>query len=87
MYYKMKKIPKSTYILIGKRMTNKDALTKAFDKGYNEGYEAGFEAGKKAVAQYYLDMVYHRITDLSDKVDATMQRIKDVAKEDGIVLE
>lgn len=78
MYYKMKKIPKSIYILIGNRMTNKDPLTKAFNKGYYDGFKDGYEAGKK---------VYRELTDLKKTIDAAMKKLNDIAKEAEIELE
>lgn len=78
MYYKMKKIPKSIYILIGNRMTNKDPLTRAYNRGYNEGLEDGFKAGKK---------VYRELTDLKKTIDDAMKKLNDIAKEAEIELE
>lgn len=78
MYYKMKKIPESIYILIGKRMTNKDPLTRAYNRGYNEGLEDGFKAGKK---------IYRELTDLKKTIDAAMKKLNDIAKEAEIELE
>lgn len=61
-------------------------------KSYREeakeaAFNEGFDAGKNAVAQYYLDVAYHRIRELKEDIDSAVKAIEDIAKEDGIELE
>lgn len=57
-----------------------------YEQVKEDAFTEGFEAGKKAVAQYYLDVAYHRITDLKEKINGAVKAIEDIAKEDGIKL-
>lgn len=83
--------------IVVKKYQLNETLTSTLESGRRMGYaqakeahedafSEGFDAGKKAVAQYYLDVAYHRITDLKEDIDSAVKAIKDIAKEDGINL-
>lgn len=55
-------------------------------EAHEDAFREGFDTGKKAVAQYYLDVAYHRIRELKDDIDSAVKAIEDIAKEDGINL-
>ena len=75
MWYKVKKKSELPDIIIGKRMTNKDSLLKAFNKGYNDGFEAGLNAAGS------------RIKELEAKIGHNLELLNYIAKNGGIKLE
>lgn len=87
MYYKMKKIPESIDIIIGKRNTNKDAYYEALNAAQESGQRMGYAQGRDETAREILKDLNNRYNECGGAEDVAIMLydwLSEMSKKHGI---